>query len=98
MRLIDADALIEELHHMIEGDADLRKDYEYMGIDDCIRSMPTAYNVDAVVKQLEEEREYAYADFEEYANRYELDLSDDDDWYHIGLERAIKLVRKGGAE
>lgn len=63
-----------------------------------IKDIPTAYNVDAVVAELEEEREYSYADFEEYANSYELDLSDDDDWYHIGLERAIKLVRKGGVE
>lgn len=53
MRLIDADALIEELHHMIEGDADLRKDYEYMGIDDCIRSIPTAYDVEKVVAEVQ---------------------------------------------
>lgn len=51
-RLIDADELIEELHHMIEGDVDLTKDYEYMGIDDYIRSMPTAYDVDKVVEEI----------------------------------------------
>lgn len=54
MRLIDADALLEELHHMIYGDADLKKDYEFMGIDDCIRSMPTAYDVERVVAELED--------------------------------------------
>lgn len=51
-RLIDADELIEELHHMIEGDVDLTKDYEYMGIDDYIRSMPTAYDVDKVIEEI----------------------------------------------
>lgn len=38
--LIDKNLLMEELHSIFEGDADLRKDYEYMGIDDYIRSMP----------------------------------------------------------
>lgn len=52
MRLIDADALIEDLHHAIEGHIDLTKDYEYLGIDDYIRSMPTAYDVEKVVEEI----------------------------------------------
>ena len=64
-----------------------------------IMDMPKAYDVDAVVEQLEEEREYAYADFDEYAYSYELDLTEEyDDYFHRGLERAIKLVKKGGVE
>lgn len=46
-RLIDADALIKELHHLIKDDVDLRKYYGYMGIDDCIKSMSTECGVDA---------------------------------------------------
>ena len=54
--LISRSALIEELHHMIEWDVELKQDYEYLGIDDCIRSMPTAYDIEKVVAELEERR------------------------------------------
>lgn len=99
MRLIDADA--------ITGSKELAKKIvsinltPYIKVDDLLEfidNLPTAFDKEKVMAELEEEREYAYADFEEYANSYELDLSDDDDYYHIGLERAIKLVRKGGVE
>ena len=56
MRLIDADKLIEVLHKSLEGDCDLRKDYEFMGIDEFIENQPTAYNVDKVLEQLEYSR------------------------------------------
>lgn len=54
MRLIDADKLIEVLHESLEGDCDLREDYEFMGIDEFIKNQPTAYDVDKVVEQLGE--------------------------------------------
>lgn len=53
MRLIDADKLIEVLHESLEGDCDLRKDYEFMGIDEFIENQPTAYDVDKVVEELD---------------------------------------------
>lgn len=46
MRLIDADKLIEVLHKSLEGDCDLRKDYEFMGIDEFIKNQPTAYDIE----------------------------------------------------
>ena len=52
--LIDKGALIEELHHMIDGDAEFLEDYEYMGIDDCIRSMPTTTEAEIRNKAIEE--------------------------------------------
>ena len=53
----------------------------------------------AVVKQLEEERECSYADFEEYVNEKSPCLDAEyDDYFHRGLERAIKIVRKGGVK
>lgn len=52
MRLIDADKLIEVLHESLEGDCDLREDYEFMGIDEFIKNQPTAYDVDKVVEQI----------------------------------------------
>ena len=84
-RLIDADALIKELHHMIVGDADFEEDYAYMGIDDCIRSMPTAYDVEKVVAELKK----AYP-----INPYPNDFSNGRD---MAIGRAIDIVRKGGA-
>ena len=52
MRLIDADKLIEVLHESLEGDYDLREDYEFMGIDEFIKNQPTAYDVDKVVHEI----------------------------------------------
>lgn len=45
MRLIDADKLIEVLHESLEGDCDLRKDYELLGIDDFIDSQAIIYDI-----------------------------------------------------
>lgn len=54
MRLIDADKLMGELHESLKGDCDLRKDYEFMGIDEFIENQPTAYDVDKVIEEIEE--------------------------------------------
>jgi hypothetical protein len=85
MRLIDADALIKELHHAIEGHIDLTKDYEYLGIDDYIRSMPTAYDIEKVVAELEEEK------FDIEGCRYDVDLN-------TTIDMAIDIVKAGGVE
>ena len=61
-----------------------------------LKRYETAYDVDNVLKQLEEEREYSYADFARYAREYNFD-SDYDDWFHEGLKRAIEIVKGGGA-
>lgn len=45
-----------------------------------------------IIKQLEEEKEYAYADFEKYAEEHNLD-PEYDDFFHIGMERAIAVIR-----
>lgn len=58
MRLIDADELMGELHESLKGDCDLRKDYEFMGIDEFIENQPTAYDVDKVLEQLENEKKF----------------------------------------
>lgn len=52
-----------------------------------------------LIERLEEEKEIAYADFDKYANDYELDLDDEyDDFYHNGLGRAIKIVKDLASE
>lgn len=53
MRLIDADKLIKVLNESLEGDVELTKDYELLGIDDFIDAQPTAYDVDKVVEELD---------------------------------------------
>lgn len=54
MRLIDADELIKVLHESLDGDVELIKDYELLGIDDFINAQLTAYDVDKVIAQLDE--------------------------------------------
>lgn len=64
-----------------------------------IADMPKAYDVSKVIAQLEEEREYAYADFEEYVNEKSPCLDAEyDDYFHRGLERAMRIVKAGGVE
>lgn len=86
--LISRSALIEELHHIIEDDADLRKDYEYIGIDDYIRSMPTAYDVEKVVAEIQKI---------EFVTAYE-----PTDYEKAFLEKlkklVISIVKRGGVE
>lgn len=55
--------------------------------------------IESVVEQLEEEKEIAYADFDKYDTDYKLDLDDYyDDYYHIGLGRAIDILNRGGVK
>jgi hypothetical protein len=98
-RLIDADKLIE----LMIKDRDYAGEngfvdmfYERQHLIGVINQQPTAYDVDKVVKQLEEEKEYSNADFEGYADAHGLDS--DDDWYYMGLKRAIEIVKGGGAD
>ena len=49
--------------------------------------------IEKILERLEEEREIAYADFDKYANDYELNLDDTyDDFFHKGLARAKTIV------
>ena len=97
-RLIDADALIEAMKKTEEEYEDAMTCPSWWSAYNVIKEQPTAYDVDAVVAELEEERGISYADFDEYAYRYELDLTDNDDWFCKGLARAIDIVKRGGVE
>lgn len=85
MRLIDADKLIEVLHESLEGDCDLREDYEFMGIDEFIKNQPTAYDVDKVVEQLGKKQ-----------NNKGFGSTIQEIFYDSGLEDAIEIVKGGG--
>lgn len=50
-----------------------------------------------IIEKLEEERELSYADFGRYVEEVSPCLDDEyDDFFHRGLERAIKIVKGGG--
>ncbi len=52
-----------------------------------------------IIEQLEEERELSYADFDRYVDEVSPCLDAEyDDFFHRGLERAIKIVKGGGAD
>ena len=56
---------------------------------------PKIYDVDKVIDQLEEEKEYANADFEEYVQEIEPCLdAENDDTFSQGMERAIKILKQ----
>lgn len=100
MRLIDADGLAKEiwkLHKKEEERYDLCADElkeVYCGVVSLIDEQPTAYDVNGVAKQLEEEIEYSFADFEQYAEVHDVDT--EDDWFYAGLKRAVEVVKAGG--
>lgn len=53
------------------------------------------YDVDKVIDQLEDEKEYANADFEEYVQEIELCLDEEyDDTFSQGIERTIKILKQ----
>jgi hypothetical protein len=89
-KLIDVDLVLDNLSGRLES----MKDYD--AVKDVINNMPTAYDVDKVVEQLKDEQELSYADFEIYAEEH--GLSEDDDWHHRGLGRAVEIVKRGGTD
>ena len=101
MRLIDADKLILHLNDYALQEAPFRGESAdtYNAIKQCIEAVeeqPTAYDVDKVVEQLEEEKELAYADFDRYVEEVDPCLdSKYDDYFHKGIGRAIKIVKAG---
>lgn len=60
----------------------------------------TTTNIDLVVRQLREEADYAYADFDEYKAEIlgaDADELPDDD-FRYGLERAIEVIKAADKE
>lgn len=57
------------------------------------------FNMDKVVEQLKAEKEFSYADFDEYVNEVCPCLDAEyDDLFYKGLERAIDIVKAGGVD
>ena len=88
MGLIDADKLMQDIRNTITEQSNT---IDWLNL---INRQPTAYDLDKVVEQLKDEQELSYADFEIYAEQH--GLSEDDDWHHRGLGRAVEIVKRGG--
>ena len=98
MRLIDADKLKADLEKAISKNEDMDC-LDFLRVASVIDAQPTAYDQDKVVEQLEEERELSYADFDRYAEEVSPCLDAEyDDFFHRGIERAIKIVKGGGID
>lgn len=103
-RLIDADKLIQEMSEWYwdkekqkaaENDVSPMDLFTHLAIT-TVQEQPTAFDVDKVVEQLDDEANRSYADFKKYAD--EIGESESDNWYYIGLRRAIGIVKGGGVE
>lgn len=97
MRLIDADKLMTELKMNI---VEVRNPEILEGIllaIERIKDQPTAFDAEKVIKQLEEERDYSYEDYENYAGKHDMDV-ECDDLFCRGLDRAIEIVKRGGMD
>lgn len=94
MRTIDAEKLKDAINSSLNtGRETFPAEVMYEAIDE----QPTAYDVDKIVEQLEEERELAYVDFDRYVEEVDPCFdSEYDDFFHKGLERAIKVLKAGG--
>lgn len=58
---------------------------------------PTAFDTENIIKQLEEERDSSYEDYENYAEKHDMDV-ECDDLFCRGLDRAIEIVERGGRD
>ena len=68
---------------------------KFRGVKDPEKGIPAVCAADKVLTKLEEEKEYAYADFEAYVNDVSPCLDAEyDDLFHRGLERAIEIVKE----
>lgn len=102
MRLIDADLLLSQISNRYNEKKDIVPDNlaeGFMQMEKLIKEQPIAYDVDKVVEKLEEEREISCADFDRYVEDYSPCLDAEyDDFFHKGLERAARIVKRGGAD
>ena len=80
MRLVDAGKILDELSGMLK----IMDDYD--AVRKVINDMPTAYDVDAVVEQLENERKF-------WENAYDRDIGKEKARSYV---HAIEIVRGGG--
>ena len=89
-RLIDADKLLSYIDRVKNSGLGKQKTIEY--ITKYISNMPTAFNVEKVVEQLEKSHFHTDATFDDdgYCN--------DDSEEVVNLNEAIEIVKRGGID
>lgn len=103
MRPIDADKLLKCVEASMlnnthrNGNAALCHVSEHRHFIEMIVEQPTAFDVENIIKQLEEERDSSYEDYENYAEKHDMDV-ECDDLFCRGLDRAIEIVKRGGVD
>ena len=85
MRLIDAGLVLDNLSGRLEN----MKDYD--AVKDVINNMPTAYDPDKVVEQLEDRKSLMLETFK-------ISESDIDRGRIYGMDKAIEIVKAGGTD
>lgn len=93
MRLIDADDFIKKFSY---AEANTEEENTMCAtVRRMVKEQPTAFDAENIIKQLEEERDYSYEDYENYAEKHDMDV-ECDDLFCRGLDRAIEIVKRGG--
>lgn len=88
-RYRDVRTALDVVYELIKADM-LKSEWD-------IKEQPIAFDVENIIKQLEEERDYSYEDYENYAEKHDMDV-ECDDLFCRGLDRAIEIVKRGGRD
>ncbi len=90
-RLIDADVLIEHFEKLKKESTSLVDMAHIIGFQSVIDAQPTAYDTDKVVRQLEDRKSLMLETFK-------ISESDIDRGRIYGMDKAIEIVKAGGAD
>lgn len=88
-RLIDADELIYELRCELEDNWSQERELTLREMIGLVKKTPTAYDLEAVVRELEEQSKGFFVDDEELGEMFVKT---------IPLQLAIEIVKRGDAE
>ncbi len=84
-------AIVRFCYDSMERELDKLPQY----VPESVVEQPKIYDVDKVIDKLEEEKEYASEDFEEYVREVDPSLdSEYADTFPNGIERAIKVIKE----
>ena len=101
-RLIDEDDIIAGLEYGIKTISDQNIGFNYMRLlgmtMKMVRDLPTAYDIEAVVKELEEQAKQYRRRADEYMEKGIVMFGDNNYGKACSYEHAIEIVRKGGVK
>lgn len=100
MRLIDAELLLLRISDRYDAKKNIVPDNlaeGFVQMEKLIKEQPTSFDTENIIKQLEKERDSSYEDYENYAEKHNMDV-ELDDLFCRGLDRAIEIVKRGGRD